>query len=549
MLHHLLWAVLAGNAVLTAAAAATGLVATCGGTSLPSLYDIDIETVLNGLNNGDFTSVDLTKAYVARITEVNDQLRAVTEINPDALAIASHLDRERASGHVRGPLHGVPILLKDTIATNDKMNNTAGSYALLGAKVPSDSTVARKLRDAGAIILGKTNLSEWGNFRMTLSTSNGWSAYGGQTLGPFYPHQDPSGSSSGSAVAAALGLATACIGGETSGSIIDPASNNNVVGVKPTVGMVSRHLVIPISEHMDTIGPLATTVKDAAYILQSIAGPDAHDNYTSAIPADADLDFVGACQAGALRGKRVGVPRNAIALKSDNSTWSMVAAFNASLNVLRSAGATVVEDTDFPLAREHMDNNPLSAQIMGADFVVGIERYLAQLTHNPHNITTLEQLRRWTRDSPREGYPERATDLWDMALEGWNNTENGFWQAYQRVLRYADEGGLLGTIRRHDLDAVVMPSHMAWAWAAMAGAPVVSVPLGAMPAGQAVVAGADGLITAAPNIPFGFGFLGAKFTDAKLLGMAFDLEQRTLARWKANPIVLPQTELDDVMEG
>lgn len=270
------------------------------------------------------------------------------------------------------------------------------------------------------------------------------------------------------------------------------------------MGMVSRHLVIPISSHMDTIGPMTKTVRDAAYVLQSIAGPDPHDNYTSAILVDADLDFISACRADALKGKRIGVPRNAIKLMSDNSTtWSMIAAFDAALDVLRSAGATVVEDADFPLAKEFLEDDLLNVQLMGGDFVVDLEKYLTHLTYNPHNITTLAQLRQWTQGSGAslEEFPKRDTGWWDMALDSWNNTEPGFWDAYQRALRYADEGGLLWAICRHKLDAMVMPSGMAWTWAAAPGAPVVSVPLGAMPSNQTVVTGDDGLVLAGPNIP------------------------------------------------
>ncbi|KAI4953432.1 hypothetical protein J4E91_002279 [Alternaria rosae] len=382
------------------------------------------------------------------------------------------------------------------------MNNTAGSYALVGAKVPSDSTIAKKLREAGAIILGKTNPSEWGSFRIPWNSSNGWSAYGGQTYGAFYPHQDPSGSSSGSAVAA--------------------------------------------SERMDTIGPLTKTVKDSAYVLQSIVGIDAHDNYTSAIPDNADKDFIGACKLSALKGARLGVPRNVIRLMSDNTTASMVTAFNSTIDILRSSGATILE-TDFPAAQDFLDDSLLGLQIMSADFVVNIESYLKRLTYNPHNISTLASLREWTQKSPLEGYPAKSTGVWDFALENWNNTTPEFWQAYQKGLYYDSEGGLLGTIKQHTLDAVVLPSRFAWYFAAVAGAPVVSIPMGAMGDEQPVVADPDGLMQSAPGIPFGFSFLGDRFADAKIIGLAYALEQRTLVRGKVKPIVKPRTELGDVV--
>jgi amidase len=220
---------------------------------LPDLFTATIDDVQDGLSCGTFTSVQLTMAYLARIAEVNPILHAVIETNPDALTIAASLDEQRKAGNVIGPLHGVPIIIKDNIATFDKMNTTAGSFSLLGAKVTQDSTMAAKLREAGVIILGKANLSQWANYRSSNST-NGWTSRGGQTTGAYYPMQDPSGSSSGSAVSSSIGLAMAALGSETSGSIISPSSRNSLAGVKPTVGLTSRFLVIPISSTQDTVG-------------------------------------------------------------------------------------------------------------------------------------------------------------------------------------------------------------------------------------------------------------------------------------------------------
>jgi len=214
-------------------------------TSFPLLLEATLEDLTAGLESNLFTSVDLVKAYSLRILEVNSTLHVVTELNPDALAIATHADELRTNGTILGPLHGIPILIKNNIATGDAMNNTAGSFALLGAK-QGDSTIAAKLRKAGAIILGKTNLSQWANFRSNNST-NGWSAYGGQATAAYYPEQDPSGSSSGSGVASSIGLALGALGTETSGSILSPADVSNLVGIKPSVGLTSRHLVIPVS--------------------------------------------------------------------------------------------------------------------------------------------------------------------------------------------------------------------------------------------------------------------------------------------------------------
>lgn len=258
--------------------------------------------------------------------------------------------------------------------------------------------------------------------------------------------------------------------------------------------------MIPISERMDTIGPLTKTVKDSAYVLQSIVGIDAHDNYTSAIPDNADKDFISACKLSALKGARLGVPRNVIRLMSDNTTASMVTAFNSTLDILRSSGATILE-TDFPAAQDFLDDSILGLQIMSADFVVNIESYFKRLTYNPHNISTLASLHEWTQKSPLEGYPAKSTGVWDFALGNWNNTTPEFWQAYQKSLYYDSEGGLLGTIKRYRLDAVILPSKFSWYFAAVAGAPVVSIPMGAMGDEQPVVADPDGLVGSGPGIP------------------------------------------------
>ncbi|KAF8861026.1 amidase [Acephala macrosclerotiorum] len=513
----------------------------------PSLTDATIDTLTEGLQSKKFTSVDLVKAYLARIAEVNNSFHAVTEVNPDALAIAAELDQERSAGSIRGSLHGIPILIKDNIATDDKMNNTAGSWALLGAKVPRDATVALKLRAAGAILLGKSSLSQWGNSR-SFNPSNGWSALGGQVYGPYVPHQDPGGSSSGSAVASTLGLALGCLGTETDGSITGPSSSNNVVGIKPTVGLTSRYLVIPISEHEDTVGPIARTVKDAAHILQAISGVDSHDNYTFAIPDDIIPDYIAACRYSALSGSRIGVPRNVISLNSDadNTIGPEIDAFERALDVLRAAGAIVVEHTNFTAAIQYFNSN-LPQIIQNADLVINLQTYLESLIYNPRNITSLVQLRDFTRSFPLEGYPTRDTGNWDQALENWNNTDPRFWPAYQQNFDYGGDGGLLGAIKRYNLDAVVLPADFAAGWASIVGAPIVTLPLGAYPVGTPVVKTTLGLVKSASNIPFGISFLGARFTEEKLIGLAYAFEQRTMVRDKVKPYIIPEFEIADVL--
>ncbi|KAL2063127.1 hypothetical protein VTL71DRAFT_6199 [Oculimacula yallundae] len=526
---------------------------------LPDLQDANLDSLINGLSECHFTSVDLVKvskccsalikiaegfeAYTARISEVQDDFHAILEMNPDAHRIASRLDAERA----RGPLHGIPILLKDLIATRDAMNTTAGSFALLGAKVPEDSTVARKLREAGAILLGKTSVSEWANFR-SFNSSNGWSARSGQVYGPYYPHQDPWGSSSGSAVAAALGLAWACIGTETDGSIIRPASSNNVVGIKPTVGLTSRYLVIPVSSHLDTVGPLARTVKDAAHLLQAIAGEDSKDPLTADIPAISD--YVKACKLSGLEGARIGVPRNAISLGSlPGYESAQTIAFQEALNVLRAAGAIIVDNADFTTAEEFWES-PIPTQVVSADFLVDLPQYFNKLISNPNNITSLSTLREFVQKHPLEEYPDRDTALWDLTLAGFDSASPDFEPAYRKYLFYGAQGGLLGALEQYDLDAIVMPAdYAAHHFAAPAKGPVVTVPMGAYPADYPITETPRGLIEAAEGIPFGISFLGRRWSEEKLIGMAYAFEQKTMWRERIKPYKSPTTDIEDVIRS
>lgn len=427
------------------------------GKAIPSLINATIDDLDAGLKAGLYTSVDLVTAYIARINEINSTLHCVTELNPDALSIAADLDAQRKAGKIIGPLHGIPILIKNNIATDDKMNNTAGSFSLLGAKVPRDSTIAAKLRKAGAVILGKTNLSQWANFRSD-NSSNGWSAYGGQTLGAYYPNQDPSGSSSGSGVSSSIGLALAALGSETSGSILSPSDVNNLVGIKPTVGLTSRYLVIPISEHQDTVGPMARTVKDAAYILQAIAGADTHDNYTSAIPNNGTIpDYVARCRPGALKGKRIGVAWNVLDTGIDEPVLD---AFHEAISQIASLGATIV-DANFTAYSQWLNDNN-ETLVLNADFLVNLATYFSELTYNPYGIVDLAEETAFTHSFPAEDYPDRDTAVWDgpqgALTQGWNNTDPRFWAAYQVDLFYGGEGGILGALERTNTDAVLLPT-------------------------------------------------------------------------------------------
>lgn len=382
------------------------------------------------------------------------------------------------------------------------------------------------------------NLSQWANYRSS-NTSNGWTAIGGQTYGAYYPNQDPSGSSSGSGVAASIGLALAALGSETSGSILSPSQKGNLVGIKPTVGLTSRYLVIPISSHQDTVGPMARTVKDAAIILKAIAGFDPRDNYTSAIPNNHTIpDYVAGLKLTALQGARIGVPYNAI---SFTSSPTEIAAFNAAIALIESAGATIVT------ANFTVPSPQTSSTVLGADFISDLAAYLSELTVNPNNIHSVSDLRDFTRSFPAESYPDRNTNVWDSALAlGYNNTDIRFWTEYQKNQYFGGEGGMLGAIRRNKVDALIMPTSQSPGRAAIVGAPVVTVPMGFYPATFPVSKSSRGLVSSGPKIPFGLSFMGDMFTEDKLLALAYAFEQKTMVRKKGpKPYIVSNIELGD----
>ncbi|EPE29415.1 Amidase signature (AS) enzyme [Glarea lozoyensis ATCC 20868] len=471
--------------------------------SYPDLLDASAEELVEGLERRRWNSVDLTKAYILRIKEVNPTLNVVNDINPIALSIAADLDAERASGKVRSRLHGLPMLLKDNIATMDQMNNTAGSYALVGATIPRDSTVAKKLRDAGVILLGKANMSQWAYFR-SFNTSSGWSAYGGQVTGAYYPDMDPSGSSSGSSVGSSIGLAWASLGTETSGSIVSPASANNVVGIKPTVGLTSRSLVIPISERQDTVGPMARSVTDAAMLLSIIAGKDPDDNYTLAQPFDSPPDYSKGLKLSSLKGARIGIARNAIGTLGvvDSSAKPILDAFEKAIRVMKKAGAIIIDNANYTAQQEQIDDQDrVLLTVLGADLVSGLPKYLSELTNNPNNITLLNDLLNFTQHSPAEHYPERDTLIWQAALAGPKQSDPEFWEAYQKGLRWSGEGGITGALARFNLDALILPTNYAPDMAAYGGLPVITVPMGSYPQSSIVQKSVWNLAETAPNIP------------------------------------------------
>ncbi|EJT96572.1 amidase [Dacryopinax primogenitus] len=448
---------------------------------------------------------------------------------PDAITLAAGLDAERANGTVRGPLHGIPIIVKDNVGTFDKMNSTAGSYALLGSKLPRDATIAAKLKAAGAIILGKANLSQWANYRSTNST-NGWTSRGGQTSAAWYPLLDPSGSSSGSGVSSSIGLAAAAIGTETSGSIISPSNRNSLTGIKPSVGLTSRYNIVPISQTQDTPGPMTRTMKDAAYILSVIAGVDSYDNYTSAIPFSHIPDYAAGCTPHGLKGARIGIPRNAISTSATNGPE--IAAFNASIAVLRRLGAIITDSADFPdLAgyRNFSGAGYSTDPVVGADFVADIANYFNGLTYNPTNIHNINDLINFTMNYPAEDYPDRNVVTWQQDA---NLTikigDSAYYTGLEAQYYYGSNASIkiaiLGALEQNGLDALIIPSSQSPGYASIAGYPIISVPLGYYPPTTNVTWNSrNTLVSLAPNMPFGLSFYSRRFDEATIIKFAYNL--------------------------
>ncbi len=476
---------------------------------------------------GEVSARELTAAYLERIAAIDragPKLNAVIELNPDALEIAAQLDAERKAGRVRGPLHGIPILIKDNIATADRMETTAGSLALVGRRPAHDAHVVARLRAAGAVLLGKTNLSEWANFRGERSVS-GWSGRGGQTLNPHVLDRSPSGSSSGSAAAVAADLCVAAIGTETNGSIVSPASACGIVGLKPTVGRVSRTGIIPIAESFDTAGPMTRTVRDAALVLAAIAGVDEADAATRAGAERAWAVGGPALRAEALRGARIGVLAPA-------GFWPSVdGVFRQAVAVLRAAGAEVIEVEALPRL-------PVSAmlEVFRYEMKHGVNAYLAALPGGEGAVRTLAEViafneRHWARELPLFGQQHLVA----MQAKG-PLTEPAYLQAREECRRASRAEGLDAVLAKHRLLALVAvtrsvaeliaanevgetffdgkrPGGGSSTPAAMAGYPSITVPAGAI-----------------EGLPVGISFFGAAWSEAELLALAADFEARAGAR-------------------
>lgn len=330
---------------------------------------------------------------------------------------------------------------------------------------------------------------------------------------------------------------------QTSGSITSPSEKSGLVGIKPTVGLTSRYLVIPISEHQDTIGPMARTVKDAALVLSAIASQDPHDNYTLANPSNNIPDYSKYCKKDGLKGKRIGIPRNVLAINNNPEIAPYYAAFNKAIHALQQAGATIIDNTNFTGYNAFIHDS--SDTVLEADFISNLATYLSNLKTNPQNMHNLAQVQSFTHKYPREMWPLRNTAIWDHALQsGINNTDPAFWPAYQKNLFYGGQGGVTGAVERYNLDAVVLPTNLGYPVPALVGEPIITVPMGVWPAGTPVRTSPPWNLTdVAAGVPMGLAFMGVKWSEPGLIEMAYAYEQVTRVREGLGHYIVPRAQL------
>lgn len=505
--------------IATAAAAASAGASADSGAAAPraeAAEGFSLQEIATAFAEERLSARQLTQTYLTRIDALDRHgpaLRAVIEVNPRALDIASALDAERKSHGPRGPLHGVPVLIKDNVETSDRMMTTAGSLALEGWYAPHDAPVAERLRTAGAVILGKANMSEWANFRSTHSSS-GWSGRGGQTLNPYATNRSPSGSSSGSAVAVAANLCAAAIGTETNGSIVSPASINGIVGLKPTVGLVSRRGIVPISHSQDTAGPLARSVRDAAILLNVMAGLDAADPASVAVGNRFDPDYTRYLDASGLRGARLGIARKFFA---DNAPLNRF--LDHCVEGLKDAGALIIDPADLAT---HGTYGAAEHEVLLYEFKSDLNAYLQRLPPT-FPVRSLAALIRFNAARADREMPHFDQELLLQAQAKGELTETAYVEARAACLKATRDNGIDALLAQHNLDAIVsLTSGPAWlidqvngdadtggcsSPAAIAGYPHISVPAGLY-----------------RGLPIGLSFFGKAFSEPMLIKLASGYE-------------------------
>lgn len=493
-------------------------------TSPPAseLDELTVSELQAGMASGKYSAHSLTRKYFDRIEAIDKHgpaINSVIELNLDALSIASELDKERKAGRVRGPLHGIPVLIKDNIDTHDRMQTTAGSLALGGSIPLQDSFVAKKLRDAGAVILGKTNLSEWANFRSSHSTS-GWSGRGGQTRNPYVLDRNPCGSSSGTGAAIAANLAAIGIGTETDGSVVCPSNANSLVGIKPTVGLISRAGIVPIAHSQDTAGPMCRTVTDTAILLGALAGIDSRDEATKASAGKSASDYTRFLNPDGLKGARIGVHRKGFGFND-----AVDKLMNDCIDIIKRRGATVVDPADIPTAGKFDDSE---LEVLLYEFKADLNSYLTSLGARAP-VKSLKEIIDFNEQYRDREMPYFGQDLFTKAQAKGPLTDKAYRDALAKNHRLSRKEGIDFVMDKNKLDALIAPTggpgwttdwingdHFTGGYSttsAVAGYPHITVPAGYV-----------------FGLPVGISFFGRAWSEATLIKFAFAFEQATKAR-------------------
>ena len=507
----------------------------------PAAFELDEMTIADlqaAMTSGKYSAHSIAKKYLERIDDIDKHgpmVNSVIELNPDALTIASEMDRERKADRVRGPLHGIPVLIKDNIDTHDRMMTTAGSLALAGSIAPKDATVAKKLRDAGAVIIGKTNLSEWANFRSSHSSS-GWSGRGGQTKNPYVLDRNPCGSSSGTGAAISANLAAIGIGTETDGSVVCPSNANSLVGIKPTLGLISRAGIIPIAHSQDTAGPMCRTVRDAVTLLDVLAGADPRDSAsadsTTLLAKSTFHGFTSYLDPNGLKGARIGVQR-----KSFGFNDAVDKVMNECIAEIKRLGATVVDPADIPTQGKFDDTE---FEVLLYEFKADLNRYLASLGPSAP-VKSLKEIIDFNEKNRARELPYFGQDIMTKAQAKGPLTEKKYRDALAKNHLMSRTQGIDAVIIKNKLDAIIAPTggppwptdwvngdHFTGGYStasAVAGYPHITVPAGYV-----------------FGMPVGISFFGRAWSESTLIKFAYAFEQATKAR--RAPKFLPTAKLD-----